>query len=231
MCGRFFLSRSGAEIARHFDLAREPTLAPRYNIAPGQPIALVRERLRDGARERVLEERIWGFVPHWAERPGAGRHPINARAETAATRALFRDAFARRRALVPADGFYEWQHRGRSARPFAVRLRGGGLFAMAALYERWHGPGGPLDTCAILTTAANAPVAAIHDRMPAIVAPADYGIWLDPAAADAELLAALLQPWPDAGIELHPVDRRVNDPHCDDPGLLVPERDLFGGVA
>jgi len=224
MCGRFFLSRSNAEIARHFELAEEPVLAPRYNIAPMQPLPLVRQRARDG--RRVLESMQWGFVPRFV-RDEPRQRPINARVEGIAERPLFRDAFARRRGLVPADGFYEWQHRGHSSRPFAVRVRGGALFAMAALFDRREAPDGALASCAIVTTAANTALAAIHDRMPAIVAPEHYALWLDPAVHEPERLLPLLAPLGSDAISMHPVDRRVNDVRCDDAELIQPERDLF----
>ena len=169
----------------------------------------------------------WGFVPRFAKDVRAGRRPINARAETVATSPLFRDAFARRRGLVPADGFYEWQHRGRSARPFALRVRGGALFAMAAIFEHCKTAEDELDSCAIVTTDANERVAPIHDRMPAILAPPDYALWLDPAVHEPERLLPLLQPCPAGWIDLHPVSRRVNDVRCDDARLIEPERELF----
>jgi putative SOS response-associated peptidase YedK len=264
MCGRFFLSKSGAEIARHFDLATEPVLAPHFNIAPTQHIAFVRtafprsepkasgevhearvgtgSQLRSPivprseakpsgeihkAALRVLETRAWGFLPHFAKSLREGQRPINARCETIATSPLFRDAFVRRRGLVPASGFYEWQHRGRSARPFAIRVRDGELFAMAALFDHWEGEGAALDSCAIVTSDANERVAPIHDRMPVILAPADYALWLDPDVRDPERLLPLLRPCPAEWIDLHPVDRRVNDVRCDDAQLAEPERDLF----
>ena len=225
MCGRFFLSKSNAEIARHFALAAEPVLAPRFNIAPAQRVPVVRERA-SAPGERVLELRSWGFVPRFAA-DRSGKHPINARAETIAATPMFREAFAHRRGIVPADGFYEWQHRGRSARPFAVRVHGGALFGMAALFDR-HGDGpDALDSCAIVTTDANAVVAPIHDRMPLILAPDDYALWLDPAVTDPERLRPLLRPCPPAWIDLHPVESRVNDVREDDARLVLPERDLF----
>jgi putative SOS response-associated peptidase YedK len=136
----------------------------------------------------------------------------------------------RRRGLVPASGFYEWQHRGRSARPFAIRVRGGELFAMAALYDHWETEGDSLDSCAIVTSAANERVAAIHDRMPVILAPADYALWLDPSVRDPALLLPLLRPCPAEWIEMHPVERRVNDVRNDDADLAEPERDLFSNL-
>ncbi|HTY17651.1 MAG TPA: SOS response-associated peptidase [Myxococcota bacterium] len=232
MCGRFFLSTSGAEIARHFGLVAAPDLVPRFNIAPGQDVPVVRALGRDDGR--VLELRRWGLVPGGIEDPSRGPRPINARAETAASLPIFRDALARRRGLVPADGFYEWQHRGRSARPFAVRIRGGALFAMAAVWDRWERggaavPGAPaaIDSVAILTTEANARIRTIHDRMPLILAPEDWARWLDPEAR----VAPLLRPCPAEWIDLHPVATRVNDVREDDARLVEPERDLFGPTA
>lgn len=228
MCGRFFLSRSGAEVLQHFALAEEPVLAPRYNIAPTQMVPLVRQDA--GTGERSLAACRWAFDPGF---DGRTPRPINARAETLATQPLFRAAFAAQRGLVPADGFYEWQHRGRSSRPFAVRVREGALFAMAALWTRRHAADGAEDSLAIVTTTPNERIAAIHDRMPVILAPADYAAWLDPAQRDPAALLSLLRPCPAEWIDLYPVDRRVNDVRCDDAGLPEPERDLFsqGGAA
>jgi putative SOS response-associated peptidase YedK len=229
MCGRFFVATPGPELARHFGLAVAPDLPARFNVAPGQPIPMV--RVRDG--ERVLEAPRWGFVPAWAEDPAAGRRPINARVETAAGSPLFRTALAQRRGLVPADGFYEWQHVGRSARPFAIRPRDGGLLAMAALFERWQRGGETLESCAIVTVPAAGAVRPLHDRMPLFLAPADYARWLDPALDDPAMLAPLLAGHGAERLEAYPVDRRVNDVREDDARLVEPERDLFsaGGAA
>jgi putative SOS response-associated peptidase YedK len=224
MCGRFFLSRSGAEIARHFALGEVPELAPRFNIAPGQDVPLVRAGADAHDRELVLAR--WGLVPVWAKDARAGSRPINARIESAGELPVFREALARRRGLVPADGFYEWQHRGRSARPFAVRPADGSLLAMAAIWERWRGPDGPLESFAILTRPANARLGAIHDRMPVFVPPEHYAAWLDPDREGAALAPRLPELASEA-LELHPVDRRVNDVREDDPHLVEPERDLF----
>jgi putative SOS response-associated peptidase YedK len=223
MCGRFFLATPGPELARHFGLAAAPELPARFNVAPGQPVALVRV---EGAR-RVLSAPRWGFVPAWSEDPDRGRRPINARAESAAGSPLFRAALAHRRGLVPADGFYEWQHAGRSARPYAVRPQDGGLLALGALFERWERDGGALETCAIVTVPAAGAVGALHDRMPLLIAPADYGRWLDPALQDTDALAPLLAGRGAERLVAYPVDRRVNDVREDDAGLLARERDLF----
>jgi putative SOS response-associated peptidase YedK len=231
MCGRFFLATPGPELARHFGLAVAPDLPARFNVAPGQPVPLV--RAEGPGAERVLAAPRWGLVPPWADDPGSGPRPINARAESAADSSLFRTALARRRGLVPADGFYEWQHVGRSSRPFAVRPSEGGLLAFAALYERWERGGEALETCAILTVPAAGAVRALHDRMPLRIAPADYGRWLDPALTDPTALAPLLAGDGSDGFVTYPVDRRVNDVREDDARLLEPERDLFsaGGAS
>lgn len=226
MCGRFFLATPGSELARHFGLAAAPAWAPRFNLAPGQPVPLVRACLQpDGRVERALVQPRWGLVPPWTADAARGRRPINARVEGAAESPLFRGALARRRGLLPADGFYEWQHAGRSSRPFAVRPREGGLLALAAIFERWEGEAGVLETCAVLTAPAAGAVAAIHDRMPVLVAPHDYERWLDPTLRDVTALG--LAPADPGRLVIHPVDRRVNDVREDDAGLVEPERDLF----
>ena len=219
MCGRFFLSHSAADVAAHFELAAEPALAPRYNVAPGQRVPLI----RDSPTGRLLEHAAWAWQPRWA--PPAGPRPINARSETVAEKPLFRAAFARRRALIPADGFYEWLHRGRSRRPFAIRIREGELFAMAGLWEPAHDDAAQ-SSCVILTTAANAPVSGIHDRMPVILPREAYRTWLDPDTRRSAL-EALLQPCPDEWMTIYPVDSRVNDARRDEVSLIEPARDLF----
>ncbi len=225
MCGRFTLGRSPREVAETFELEETPELAPRFNIAPGQAIATIGA---DAGSARRLVLRRWGLVPHWSEGPGAGVRLINARSETAATRPAFREAFRRRRCLVPADGFYEWsapRERGDAGprQPFHIGLPGGALFAIAGLWERWDGPDGRrLESCTLLTTAANARIAEIHDRMPAILLPADCAAWLDPERREPTQLEPLLQPLAPEAMELRPVSPRVNDVRCDDADLLAP---------
>ncbi len=232
MCGRFFLSIPGAELARHFELAETPEDIARFNVAPGQTVPLVRS-VPGPKAGRTLANPRWGFVPAWAKDPQRARRPINARCETVATSPMFRTAFARRRGLVPATGFYEWQHVGRSARPFAIRPRDGGLLGLAAIFDRQERDDGVLETCALLTTEAAAPVRAIHGRMPVWI-PADaYGRWLDPSLRDAAALAPLLTAGSERPLEAYPIDPRVNDVREDDARLPEPARDLFtaGGIS
>jgi putative SOS response-associated peptidase YedK len=228
VCGRFFLSIPGADLARQFELATPPEDQARFNIAPGQPVPLVRaERDSAGLVHRLLTRPRWGFVPAWAKDPRTARRPINARAETAANSPLFRSALARRRGLVPASGFYEWQHVGRSARPFAIRPRDGSLLALAAIFETRTPDEDGLETCAILTTQALGPVRSIHARMPLCLPPAAYARWLDPSLHEAAELEPLLGLASVVPLEVEPVDPRVNDVREDDPRLLEPARDLF----
>ncbi len=226
MCGRYTLTATPEEIAQHFDLREVPALRPRFNVAPMQPVAAVRATA-DGRRLGLLR---WGLVPSWAKDPRSGSRMINARAERAATAPAFRAAMRARRCLLPADGFYEWQGRRGARQPFHLHLAGGGLFAFAGLWERWSSPAGEtLETCAVLTTEANAVVRAIHDRMPVILSPTAYARWLDPELRDPAALADLLQPLPDEALEPRAVGLAVNDARHDDPSCLEPplETPLF----
>ena len=214
MCGRFTLTKSGEEVAEAFSLDEEPELVPRYNIAPSQPVLVVRQVL-PGERPSASLSR-WGLVPRVAPE---GKPLINARAETAATRGVFKHAFAHGRCLVPADGFYEWQgEKGSKRQPFHVRLEGGGLFGLAGLLEPGPEPG--TSTLAILTTSPNAVVEKIHERMPLIVPKADYARWLDPRATPLAL-RTLLGPYPAARMQSWPVGPAVNNARVDDPACLA----------
>jgi putative SOS response-associated peptidase YedK len=214
------LTASPEQLARHFELDETPELEPRFNVAPGQDVAVVR---RSSTGRRVLEMRRWGLVPAWADDPRIGNRMINARAETAAGKAAYRRAFQQRRCLVPADGFYEWAGRAGSREPYHVTLGRAGLFGMAGLWERWRGAaGGIVESCAILTTDANERLRPLHDRMPVILDPAAYARWLDPTHRDPAELGDLLRPWPANDLALRRVGRRVNDAALDEPGLLDP---------
>jgi putative SOS response-associated peptidase YedK len=222
VCGRYVLTRSGKEVADHFGLGEVPTLIPRWNVAPSQAVAVVRHSRSRGAR--VLEWRAWGLVPPWTKRPSRGTGWINARVETLAERPAFRDSFRRRRGLVPSDGFYEWTREAGRRRPHFWSLPGGALFGMAALLARWQGEGGEVvDSCAIVTAPAEGAVCELHDRMPVIVDPAEYGAWLDPAADDPEALRGLLGGRLGTCLTYRAVGPRVNDVRHEGPDCLAPE--------
>ena len=215
MCGRYELSSHPAAIALAFGLAHVPDFAPRYNIAPMQRVPVVRQTA-NGERELVRLQ--WGFVPRFARDPSIGSRMINARAETLALRYAFRNAFARHRCLLPVNGFYEWQTTPRGKRPMHIGMPDGSPFGLAGLYERWLSPEGEvLDTCAIVTTAAPASLRAVHDRMPVIVPPAEYGRWLTPGANVRDLLAG----WTDT-LRIYAVSPRVNAVRNDDAALCEP---------
>jgi putative SOS response-associated peptidase YedK len=231
MCGRFTLRAPADAIAEEFGLVELPDLAPRFNIAPTQPVAVVREipsAILKGQEispppRRELVFLHWGLVPSWADDPAIGNRLINARVEGVAEKPSFRAAFRRRRCLVVADGFYEWQKIGRAKQPFFFRLRGDHPFGFAGLWEYWEGPGhSALESCTILTTEANDLVRAVHDRMPVIVPPDQYARWLDPAIAHAEQVASILTPHPSGEMESFAVCARVNSPAVDDADCLKP---------
>ena len=207
------------ELAEAFGLTEVPELAPRYNIAPTQDIVVV--RLSTSAAARKLVTMKWGLVPHFAKTAAEGVKSINARAETVDSRPTFRDAFARRRCIVPASAFYEWQRMGRVKQPYMIRRRDRGLLGFAGLWARWRGSAQPLDSCAIVTTAANGVVAAIHDRMPVVLPPEAYAMWLDPDA-DPGVLKSLLGPMAGNWLETVPVSTRVNNVANDDAACAEP---------
>ncbi len=219
MCGRFTLFDEIGALAKEFGVPVRLELAPQYNIAPTRQVAAVRTRSGEGGRELVLLR--WGLIPSWANDPSMGARMINARVETAPVKPAFRDPFRRRRCIVPASGFYEWQKQGRVKQPFHIRLRDRNVMAIAGLWDRWEGPGiAPIESCALLTTEANELVAPLHDRMPVILSPESYDRWLDPSVTDPAAVRALLAPLPPDRMIALPVSRRVNDPSADDASLL-----------
>ncbi len=192
MCGRFVIELSPDLVTKFFGLTEVPDLPPRYNVAPTQPVPVIREAA-DGSRRLSLMR--WGLVPAWAKEPGEGL--INARCETVNEKPSFRQAFRQRRCIIPASGFYEWSKVDGRKVPYYVRMADGAPMPFAGLWEAWRSPEGQvLETCAILTTAANATVAPIHDRMPVILHPDEFGLWLDRQVHDAERLTALVCPVP-----------------------------------
>ncbi|MDX1612706.1 MAG: SOS response-associated peptidase [Candidatus Promineifilaceae bacterium] len=221
MCGRFTLVASGEAVAEHFDLSEVPHLAPRYNIAPTQPVAAVRVSEQSGQRE--LTHFHWGLIPFWAKDPSIGSRMINARSETAAEKPSFRAAFKYRRCLIPADGFYEWQRLNGQKQPVRVQLQDGGLFALAGLWEHWQGSdGSEIESCTILTTKPNDLVAEVHNRMPVILAPEDYDLWLDRGAQHPAEVQPLLDAYPSEALRYYQVSTHVNNPRNDDPSCIEP---------
>lgn len=235
MCGRFSLYEPTERVARIFAVDEAASAEPeaRFNVAPSQQILAV-VCSRDGERRR-LGTLKWGLVPSWAEDPAVGNRLINARAETVASAPLFRRAFERRRCLVPANGFFEWQHdpdnRRRRGRPYFLRPPDGGLLGLGGVWEVWHGPDDQvLRTVAIVTTMASEDVASVHDRMPVIVEPDDWGRWLAPEALEPAPAGRLLRPSEAGRLQLVEVGELVNNPKNDLPELLEPVASP-GGVA
>jgi putative SOS response-associated peptidase YedK len=220
MCGRFLLTAPSEAIQRLFGFIELPNLEPRYNIAPSQAVAAM---IRDAAAERHFVWLRWGLVPSWSKGERTTAPLINARAETVAEKPSFRAAFAERRCVVFADGFYEWRQGG-NRQPYCLRLMDTSPFAFAAIWERLPGTGAgePERGGALITTQANAKMAAVHHRMPVILTPEQVGPWLDPATTRDDLLA-LLTPLPEAAVTLTPVSKRVNSVREDDAGLLDEE--------
>ncbi len=218
MCGRYSLTSPVESVVQLFALDAPPNLPPRYNIAPTQEVAVL---LTEGGA-RSLRLMRWGLVPAWAKNVSFGAKMINARAETVAERPSFRSAFKRRRCLIPADGFYEWQARGRSPKqPYRITQFDGLPFAFAGLWEAWQEPDGDeLLSCTIITTEANRLLQEIHPRMPVILDAADYGQWLDVDSTTP--VQSLLKPAPHEWLMAYPVSTRVNKVRNDDTACVEP---------
>jgi putative SOS response-associated peptidase YedK len=221
MCGRFTLRAPASVIAEQFSVFEIPLLEPRFNIAPTQPVPVIRMVPRQANPQRQFVFLHWGLVPSWADDPTIGNRMINARAETAADKPSFRAALRRRRCLILADGFYEWRKMGKQRQPTFIHLRDDRPLAFAGLWEAWEGADhSALESCTILTTEANELVRPIHDRMPVIIAQADYGRWLDSAVQDPGPILPLLRPYPSELMEAYAVSPRVNSPSRDDQRCL-----------
>ena len=240
MCGRYAAAKDPAALAVEFEVLGDlpEPLAPNYNVAPTNPVHIVAIRGRDEILERVLLVARWGLVPSWAKDSSIGSTMINARSETVAQKPSFRRAFAKRRCLVPADGYYEWYlptepgapvgARGKPAKqPFFIAAKDGSSLAMAGLYEWWHDPKGQRDdpaswrlTCTVITTAASGELGRIHDRMPLIVARGDWARWLDPESSDAEDI--LTRGTEGADLQAYPVSTAVNSVRNNGPELITP---------
>ena len=218
MCGRYLLTTPVDALGQLFRFTERPNLGPRYNIAPTQDVPIVR-RTREGDGRELLMAR-WGLVPYWADDVKIGNRLINARAETIERTPAFREAYQRRRCLVPADGFFEWRKEGKTRQPLLIRRKDQEPFAFAGLWERWRQPDGQiLRSCSVVTCPANELVAPVHDRMPVILDPGDFERWLDPEAADGR---TLLLPCPPDWLEAYEVSPRVNSPANDDLECIAP---------
>jgi putative SOS response-associated peptidase YedK len=219
MCGRFTLRTPARDLVEIFELLREPELSPRYNIAPTQRVAIVRQ----SGKDRELAVMRWGLVPSLSKDPKAGPPLINARAETVATKPSFRTAFKRRRCLIPADGFYEWQKTNSKTKiPHYIRMAKDRPFAFAALWECWHGTdGAAIESCTIVTTEANDLMRPLHDRMPVILPEENFRQWLDPKNEDVPELEGLLRPYAPAEMTVFQISTLVNSPRNDCPECIT----------
>lgn len=217
MCGRFALKSPPAKLVERFGLDECADFTPRYNIPPGTDIPVIR---RSPEGKRVLHLLRWGLVPRWAKDPSIGNKLSNARGESVAEKPSFRDAFRRRRCLIPADGFYEWKTEGKVKQPYFFSLKSGEPLAMGGLWESWRRPDGEiLRTTCIITTGPNEVMEPIHDRMPVILRTEDWQAWLE---APVEAIQPLVCPYDADAMQAWPVDRRVSRTVDDDAGLIEP---------
>jgi len=215
-------------VAEQFALFEVPPFTPRFNIAPSQPAPVVRLAPQQPEPQRQLVWLRWGLIPGWAKDPAVGNRMINARSETVAEKPAYRAALRRRRCLVAADGFYEWQRTGGRKQPYLIRMHDESPFAFAGLWEAWEGAEGAcVESCTLLTTEPNELMRPIHNRMPVILAPEHYRRWLDPAVQQPELLLPLLRPYPGDQLRADPVSTFVNNPAHEGPRCIEPQRDLF----
>lgn len=221
MCTRYVLLQHHLrEILQRLGLAIDPGIITRYNIAPGSFIPGVRQTPRAAGGERVALR--WGLVPSWAKSDD-GTQLVNARAETLAAKPSFRDALRARRCLIPASGFYEWEHRGRAKQPWLFRRRDEQPFAFAGLWDSWRAPDGTmLESCAIITNEPNELMRPIHHRMPVILAPEQFSSWLDSQVTQPEELAPLLRPPPAATMSAAPVSQYVSNVRHEGPECIAP---------
>lgn len=221
MCGRYRLSHRKQLVEEFFDSAGEDDWVPRYNIAPTQPVPIIRQNPKEPCRELSLVR--WGLIPWWAKDSSGAAAMINARSETAATKPAFRDALKLRRCLIPADGFYEWKKNGKEKQPYCFEVNEGQLFAFAGIWETWKDISRKtIETCSILTTTPNAVTSTVHDRMPVILESDSYDIWLDPGMTKVDVVIDMLKPFDARLMRSFPVSNRVNHAANDDAECSTP---------
>ena len=201
MCGRFSLQTPEDKIREAFNLqvGMQLNLSPRYNIAPSQDIPIIRDT--EEGHELTLAK--WGLIPHWSKEPQTKYSTINARIETVAEKPTYRTSFKSKRCLIPADGFYEWKNINGRKIPHFIHMRKGGVFAFAGIWDRWEGEGETLDSCSIIVMPSNEVMRPIHVRMPAIVAPAHYDLWLDPRVTEKDEIMGLLNSAPSGSLKFY----------------------------
>jgi putative SOS response-associated peptidase YedK len=220
MCGRYLITTPVEAMQQLFLFNERLNIAPSYNVAPTRDMPIV--RCANAGDDRELINARWGLIPFWAKDEKIGYKTINARSDTVASKPAFRDAYKKRRCLVPANGFYEWKKEGKDKQPFLVRLKGGELFAFAGLWSWWRSPAGDeITSYTIITTEPNRLCAEIHNRMPVILSLKHHTQWLDPKADSADLL----KPYPAAEMEAFPVSKRVGNARNNDASLIEPISD------
>lgn len=215
MCGRFRLGKGREALKKFFGAELETDWDPRYNVAPGQSVVTVRQDAAQPVRRLSLMR--WGLIPFWAKEAAIGYKMINARSETIADKPAFREPLKSRRCLIAADGFYEWKKLEKTKQPYCFTMSDDALFAFAGIWDRWKSPeGGTVETCSILTTSANDLVRDVHDRMPVILPPESFDLWLDPGFTTREGIVELLKPFAAGAMKKYPVSTRVNSVKNDD---------------
>lgn len=225
MCGRFSLSTDSKTISQHLRLDVQLELMPRFNIAPTQGVVAVRYNAPEFPNQTEACMLRWGLIPSWAKDPSIGNRMINARSETAREKPAFRSAFKYRRCLVLADGFYEWKKEGKAKQPYWIQMADEKPFAFAGLWEHWQDPGGnELDTCTILTTSPNELMKSIHDRMPVILEPDNFDLWLKAEPTQRDELQSLMKPLPAELMMATAVSTFVNKPGNDDARCIEPQQ-------
>jgi putative SOS response-associated peptidase YedK len=230
MCGRFTLQIPPELLAEIFGLIDIPVYPARFNIAPTQKILAVRSVADNEHRELVPLK--WGLIPSWANDPSVGSRMINARAETVHEKPTFRNAIRHHRCIIPASGFFEWLHEDKTRRPLYVRLKDGSPMCFAGIWERWKSPEGEIiESCCVLTTKSNKLIEPLHERMPVLLYPQEFSLWIDTEITDPEKLNHLYQPYPVDLMEMYPVSPLVNSPRNDSPELILPFNPHPGGNA
>jgi putative SOS response-associated peptidase YedK len=227
MCGRFTLHTPESRLRKVFNLENSMPLGlkPRYNIAPSQQVPIIRDT--ETGREMIMAR--WGLVPHWSKEAKTRYSTINARIETVAEKPAYRTPFKYRRCLIPVDGFYEWKVIDGRKAPNHIRMRDGDVFALAGLWDHWEGEGDSLESCSIIVMPASDVMKLLHERMPAIIAPAQYDLWMDPGVTDKTDIMGCLNPAPSSQLVTYPISPWVNSPGHDDERCIEPANDMQNG--